>query len=174
MSQLQEEIELLEARVRHLKSGQVFCVYYGNGGTGSLGHLESLRVELRRKQVRKITTEALGKLAGKALDIRLRKYGRVHFLQFEDGNGKALTGRYFIRGHIYKNAGVNGRDAFGISFRRGYVWGAGFEEDDVNIDYAGNVLASGDEPKYTKWRNERNKRRAAWRRPSKNMSRQAQ
>ena len=149
MNKLQKEIDRLEKQVKELKAQQRFCVYYGHvGNVGAVVH----RVETK--------TSNLGKLAEKSKGIRLKSYGRVHFLRFEDGNGEPLSGRHFIRGKIYKNSSINGPQAFGISLHRGYVRGYHFEEDDVNIDYKGNVLASGSGPKYVKWRNERNAKRA--------------
>lgn len=144
-----DKIKELERQLKEARSGQLFCTYYSPG---------TFLTETSRYEVE--TQEDLASCAQRAkVDIKERYNATPFGFRFTDGNGKSLSGMHYLTGKVIRFDEVPDDSEHGImrDNMRGnnmavvientnsYRFTGNFSEEDVIVDWAGNIVRRGND-----------------------------
>ncbi len=148
------EIKRLEKKLHKEREAQIFVKYLSPGTFFS----ETTRVEVKRCDLL-IALE-------QAKEIVERHNARPYGLLFEDGNGKVITGIYYLTGEILRLDDISDTEenrimrlnmsdpdsSVMVENRNSFKFCAIFYPKDVVIDWSGHVIRRGNEPELTMYR----------------------
>jgi len=149
------DVEKLEAQLTEAKAKQLFCTYYSPGTF----FLEQSSFE--------VETRDLAACAARAKADVVERYGARPFaFRFTDGNGKVLSGLYYLTGTVLRRDDVpddgehqtmrsNMTDperCVAVENTNSFKHVSHFSEDDVVVDWDGNITRRGDEPDLVAYR----------------------
>ena len=147
----------LEKEIKRREAKDLYCVFLSPGTLFS----ETTSI--------KIKTVNLRSLCKRALNVKERYGAKPYGFIIQNGNGKYLTGNYFINGRVIRyddipenadnrilrsNMRYN-RHPLAIETRNSYRHTAIFEERDVNLDKDGKVLDDGGSREFCEYRKQK-------------------
>ena len=159
-----EKIAALEAQLEKEKAKQLYVVYYSPG---------TLFAEQSRF---KVEERDIAAAAGRAkVDVVERHNAKPFGFRFTDGNGELLSGMYYLTGklvrydevpddkeHSTMRSNMRCNDMpIAVENNNSWRYTGRFDEDDVIVDWDGNVVQRGDDPELVAYRAEFKRRRKA-------------
>ena len=151
------KVKELEAQIKEVQKEQLFCTYYSPGTF----FLEQSAFEVEGRD--------LVACAGRAkVDVKERHGAKPFAFRFTDGNGESLSGLYYLTGKVIRRDEVP--DDKEHSIMRSNMFDpercvvmeninsfkhvSHFSDEDVVLDWEGNVVRRGDEPALVSYRAE--------------------
>ena len=159
---MSNKVKELEAQLREAKKTQLFCVYYSPGTMFT----ESTRFETESRDLAACAARA-------KVDVVERHGAKPFGFRFEDGNGVKLSGMHYLTGELRRfddipddkensimrsNMRCNDMPIV-VENTNSYRYNGEFKPDDVIVDWSGNVIQRGDDPKLMAYRAEFKERR---------------
>ena len=143
MSNATDKVKELEDQLEEAQKGQLFCNYYSPGTF----FLEQSRFEVE-------TMDDLAACAARAkVDVKERYNAKPFGFRFEDGNGKSLSGLYYLTGkviryddvpddkdHSIMRSNMNDPErCVVVENTNSFKHTSHFSEEDVVLDWDGNI-----------------------------------
>lgn len=156
MSNATDKVKELEAQLEEAQKGQLFCTYYSPGTL----FLEESRFEVE-------TMDNLAACAVRAKEGVKERHGAKPFaFRFTDGNGKSLSGLYYLTGKVIRRDDVpddkehsimrsnmdDPEQCVVVENTNSYKHVSHFSEEDVVLDWDGNIIQRGDDPDLVTYR----------------------
>jgi len=143
-----DSVKELEAQLKEARKSQLFCNFLSPGTLFS----EQRRIEIESRDLVKLAAYAK---AGVVERHGAKPYG----FRFEDGNGKALTGVHWLTGRVVRYDDVpddkehqlmrsnmcDPECCVVVENTNSYRFTGEFGEEDILIDWEGNVLCRGND-----------------------------
>jgi len=157
MSNATDKVKELEQQLEEAQKGQLFCTYYSPGTF----FLEQSRFE--------VETRDLAACAARAKEGVKERHGAKPFaFRFTDGNDKSLSGLYYLTGKVIRRDDVpDDKDHSTMRFNmndpercvvveniNSFKHVSHFSEEDVVVDWDGNIIQRGDDPDLVAYRAE--------------------
>jgi hypothetical protein len=161
MSSATDKVKELEAQLKEVQKGQLFVTYYSPGTL----FLEQSAFE--------VETRDLAACAARAkVDVKERYGAKPFAFRFTDGNGKSLSGLHYLTGKVIRYDDVpddkehsimrsnmfNNEGCVVVENTNSFKHVSHFSEEDVIVDWDGNVTQRGNDPDLVVYRAEMKKR----------------